>query len=165
MPYCKVCTAEIADDVPQYRLDRRKYCSKKCAMAAAKRLRLENNPHARTPMAPATRGAISEMKTVIDLAEMGCDVFRAVSPSCSCDLIALRDGICLRIEVKTGYVMNTGARWYQKAREGRADHVAAVYHDGVRYEPPLPWMLDASGSNGSLEAIAVTDPSVDSPPE
>ena len=39
----------------------------------------------------ATIGAISELMVSADLLKKGYEVFRAVSPSCSCDLAILRD--------------------------------------------------------------------------
>lgn len=48
------------------------------------------------------RGAISEMVVASDLLNKGYEVFRSVSQDCSCDLLALKDGSMLRIEVRTG---------------------------------------------------------------
>lgn len=50
-----------------------------------------------------TVGAISELVVCSDLLKTGYSVFRSVSPSCFCDLIAIRDGVVKKIEVRTGY--------------------------------------------------------------
>jgi len=50
-----------------------------------------------------TMGAISELVCAADLMLKGYAVFRAISPSCSCDLLAMKNGITQRVEVRTGY--------------------------------------------------------------
>lgn len=45
-------------------------------------------------------GVRSELLVCIDLIEKGFEVFRAMSNN-SCDLIALKNGRCFRLEVKT----------------------------------------------------------------
>jgi len=54
----------------------------------------------------STTGAASELFVSADLLCRGFDVFRAVSPCCSCDLIAVKGKLFLRIEVKTGRIFN-----------------------------------------------------------
>lgn len=51
----------------------------------------------------STMGAISELEISNDLLKKGYAVFRALSPSCFCDLIAIKDNKILKIEVRTGY--------------------------------------------------------------
>lgn len=50
-----------------------------------------------------TVGAISEILVSAYLMKRGYSVFRALSPSCMCDLIIFKDNIFNRIEVRTGY--------------------------------------------------------------
>ena len=50
---------------------------------------------------PATTGAISELKVAVDLLSIGYHIFRAESPSCPCDLIALKNGKIFAVEVRT----------------------------------------------------------------
>ena len=54
-----------------------------------------------------TTGAISELSVSSKLLLKGYSVFRALSPSCFCDLIAIKDNIRLSIEVRTGYINPT----------------------------------------------------------
>lgn len=54
-------------------------------------------------------GARSELLVCADLIRLGYEVFRAVSPQCSCDLMILRKGIPERVEVRTGRRTRTGA--------------------------------------------------------
>jgi len=57
----------------------------------------------------STIGATSELLVAADLLRRGFEVFRAVSPTCSCDLGVLRDGRFLRVEVKTVRKSERGA--------------------------------------------------------
>ena len=50
-----------------------------------------------------------------DLLRRGWEVFRAVSPACSCDLIIHRAGVLLRVEVRTMNYYAKGDRWYVSA--------------------------------------------------
>lgn len=48
------------------------------------------------------RGAASELRACAALMDQGYHVFRCEAPTAPFDLVAYRDGICLRVEVKTG---------------------------------------------------------------
>ncbi len=90
-----------------------------------------------------TIGAIGELAAGADLLRRGYEVFRALSPACSCDLIALRDGRLLRIEVRTGTRnLRTGHVAWSKspADKARSDHYCVVLGAGTEliYDPPLP---------------------------
>lgn len=49
-----------------------------------------------------TTGAISELLAAAALMAEGFQVFRALSPACSCDLVVLVNGRLCRVEVRTG---------------------------------------------------------------
>lgn len=49
----------------------------------------------------STKGAIAELRVEADLLARNFHVFRSESPACPCDLIAMRDGVCVKIEVRT----------------------------------------------------------------
>jgi len=85
-------------------------------------------------------GAIGELRTSADLLSRGYEVFRAVSPACSCDLIALKGDNKLRIEVRTGWKANNGKLAFPKNKTGvvRHDHYAVVLLNEVVYVPELP---------------------------
>jgi hypothetical protein len=56
-----------------------------------------------------TIGAINELYVSSDLMARGLSVFRALSPSCKCDLIVmLANGDIKKVEVKTGHI--TGSK-------------------------------------------------------
>lgn len=116
----------------------RRYCSEACQ-------RLDN--YQRRYLTPAstlptgTSGAISELIAGADLLRRGYDVFRALSPACSCDLIAQRGGELLRIEVRTGRRLAAGGLDYSKnaTDAGRFDHYCIVVDAGkeIVYVPAL----------------------------
>ena len=121
-----------------------RYCSKECGTSARA---LIWGVGERTRLATASRGAVSEMVAACDLMERGYEVFRALSPACSCDLIALGPDGALRIEVRTGrrntvtgqlmFARNDG-RGTTKRSDGDLDHYAIVASTQVAYDPPLP---------------------------
>lgn len=90
-------------------------------------------------LANGTTGAIQELVVSIDLMKKGYEVFRALSPSCSHDLIATKDKQCLRLEVRTGYLMPNNKLYYPKNIKTRiqADRYAIVVGGEVIYEPSL----------------------------
>lgn len=47
-----------------------------------------------------TAGAMCELLVACDLLKRGYHVFRAVSPSCPCDLLVMREGLSARVEVR-----------------------------------------------------------------
>lgn len=49
-------------------------------------------------------GAMSELFVCGELLKNGYSVFRSMSPSCFCDLIAIKDNVSMSIEVRTGYI-------------------------------------------------------------
>ena len=80
-------------------------------------------------------GFISEMRVAIDLSLKGFEVFNALY-NASCDIIAMKNGKLLRIEVKTGFIK------CGKLRTGtiKADShdVLAIYdvvNDKILYTP------------------------------
>lgn len=88
-------------------------------------------------LATGTVGAIGELRVCVDLLAKGYEVFRAVSPSCSCDLLVLKSGVVTRIEVRTSYRTRSGKVYYP-THNVRADIIAAVLGDELSYNPPLP---------------------------
>jgi Holliday junction resolvase-like predicted endonuclease len=52
-------------------------------------------------LTPATLGALNELRVSIDLMARGVHIFRAQSPNCPCDLIAMVGPKLYRVEVKT----------------------------------------------------------------
>ena len=89
-------------------------------------------------LSTSTLGAVSELLASTDLLAQGFEVFRALSPHCGCDLIACRDGLALRIEVRTGQRRN-GTISFARSSADDCDHYCVVLLDGTLfYDPPLP---------------------------
>ena len=83
---------------------------------------------------------MSELRVAVDLLSKGYEVFRAVSPACSCDLVALREGqLPLRIEVRTAnFQLNSRATMPRHSADaGKQDHFAFVLPNSISYEPAL----------------------------
>lgn len=108
---------------------------------------------ARGPMVPAPpagftencsrpmRGAWAELLVAVDLIGRGYEIFTAAYGSSSCDMLALREGKTLRVEVKLGQW--NGSKHTASINSDRRksfDLLAIVARDGkeVRYLPELP---------------------------
>ena len=89
-------------------------------------------------MAPAKRGAVSEMRVTIDLTERGYEVFKSINPSCSCDIAILKNGSLLRVEVTTGRFKPNGGLLYPNHAKDNFDILAIVLPSGeINYIPPF----------------------------
>ena len=79
-------------------------------------------------------GAAAELRVCADLLQRGFEVFRAVSPDASADLVIFKQGgPILRVEVKTGY--EGERREYQLSpRANRSDVLAVVTRQHIRYQ-------------------------------
>jgi len=107
-----------------------KFCSDKCrAEYMGKRSSWKG-------LATGTVGAIQELRVSVDLLSKGYEVFRALSPSCSCDLLALKDKKLVKIEVRTAYENKIGKLTYPKERI-KAEHLALALPNRIIYEPEL----------------------------
>lgn len=96
----------------------------------------------------STFGAASELLAATDLIQNGFDVFRNLSPNGPCDLIAMKDGVLLRIEVKSA--PHTKEYWYDvlavvSQKDGTVKYSPDITdwatYDFVRaqYKPPIRW--------------------------
>jgi len=112
-----------------------KYCSEECYQVANKEKYNLANPFQGTTS--ATTGAISELRVAVDLMSRGYNVFRAMSPSCPCDLTVFKDDKLLRIEVRTGHMSISGKTYNFKKERDKADVWAIVFPDKIIYEPSL----------------------------
>ena len=102
-----------------------KVCSKECKKK--KTNRMYGREKYLEGIAPGTVGAIAEMVVAVDLMRKGYNVFRALSPSCFCDLIVEKMDKVLRIEVRTGYQSQTGNIVYPKIKHGQKGKLLDVF--------------------------------------
>lgn len=121
--YKKICT--ICNKEFDHLFNHTKTCSDKCRNihTAKKWGRFSDKS-----ISSGTVGAISEMAVSVYLMSNGYAVFRALSPSCACDLIVWKNENIYRVEVRTGYIGVNGKVSYPKALgdKGRQD-IYAVY--------------------------------------
>jgi len=112
-----------------------KYCSRECRYSHNQLYFIKSSYPG---ISTGTVGAIGELRVSMDLLIKGFEVFRAVSPSCSCDLAILRNGILLRVEVRTGYeIPKTGKMVFNQVKNNKADVLAIVLRDRIVYQPDL----------------------------
>lgn len=121
-----------------------RFCSRKCQLAwGREKYRLPSIGRSKG-LPTSTVGALNELRVAMDLMLRGFHVFRALSASCPCDLIAFyerHNGTPLRIEVKTAYRRPGKDRIYPSSagyNSGCFDVLARVTPDEIIYEPPLP---------------------------
>jgi len=141
---CKRCSQPIP-------LDRKRavFCSKNCKNRHYS-LQAPASQSLRGKVASGTVGAVQELRVSVDLLLRGYEVFRALSPSSSCDLAATKDGKFLKIEVTTGYISVSGKVLAPKKLDREFDVLAVVMHDGcIVYDP------DIFGSNGERSILKV----------
>lgn len=91
---------------------------------------------------PGTTGTISELRVSCDLLVRGFEVFKALSPHCSCDLAVIYNKKLFRIEVRSGYRnKRTGTVLTNRSDPLKFDIFAIVLRDEIIYEPPLDSLL------------------------
>lgn len=87
-----------------------------------------------------TIGAMSELLVCVELLNRGYEVFRAMSPSSSCDLIAFNGASCIRVEVKTSSERNgKHCKPAIKQSSKAYDCLAFMVRDvGILFDPEMP---------------------------
>lgn len=136
-----LCCPNCNKPLPTDRIRRKaKFCSKECLRESHKKLYRSQNPLQNYSVCSGTRGAISELKVSIDLLEKGYSVFRALSPSCCCDLAILKDHKLIRVEVTTSHTTRQGNPIIhpKKKQTGNWDVLAIVAAGRIIYLPELP---------------------------
>jgi Holliday junction resolvase-like predicted endonuclease len=128
--FCANCNREF-----ETRLANQAYCKKDCRDKAT-----GMNYGKTYGLNSCQSGALSELIASADLMKRGYEVFRALSQACSCDLIALKDGICYRVEVKTGTKTSKGVSWSEKNKhkhKNRYDIMVVVVKGEPHYIPDI----------------------------
>ncbi len=114
-------------------------CSRKSKLAKFKK---ENPDGGYGDLSPSRVGAIHEMMVCADLCKRGLSIFRAVSPSEECDIMAMRGSEIFRIEVTTGYRSPRGALNFPPKQTARFDILAVVERSGkITYHPDEPALI------------------------
>lgn len=121
---------------------KRKYCSISCRTNFYnKKTKGLNNSCDLNNICAGTLGAVHELVICIDLLKKGYEVFRSVSPACSCDLAIIFEGKLFRVEVTTGSYNCSGNITYPKKNKNKFDILAICFKNGnIIYKPDLPNM-------------------------
>lgn len=87
-------------------------------------------------------GAIAELTVCADLLNKGYEVFRSVSQSCSCDMVAMKNGELKRVEVSSGWTSLDGKHYDtgNKIKEQHKYDLLAIYYhrdNTIVYTPEL----------------------------
>lgn len=115
---CRYCGGVISVERMKYHAV---YCATSCYRKEQHDRYHKNNGRA-SGINTASVGALHEMLVSADLMKRGFYVFRALSPSCPCDLIVMHGKTVLRVEVTTGYAILSG-----KIMSPRRMHLALRY--------------------------------------
>ena len=130
---CKGCGA----DVPTSRPANAKFCSCSCAKRNERPRYVKQQPLS----SPNASGALAELFVAADLLGKGFNVFRAVLPGASCDLVAERSGLLCRIEVKKAMRHANGTIGFamKQGQKEKHDVLALYFHgeSGVEYRPAI----------------------------
>ncbi len=118
---CRVCSAPFEGLHPQ-RLSCSTVCAKRYEAERTGRIGFADG------LPTGTVGALSEMLSSIDLMRRGYSVFRALSPSCFCDLVACKNGEILRVECRTGYKSKSGKLNFPRTIHESADVFSVYVH-------------------------------------
>lgn len=117
----------------------KKYCDHECRRNHLKDIRADNQGRKGLPiLSTGTMGAMSELQVSIDLMNRGYEVYRALSPASSSDILAIKNGKIFDIEVRTGILGLNGRMSYPKTNI-RANYVAVYMrkNNEIYYFPEL----------------------------
>lgn len=119
---CTICGTvfESSDGRP------RKYCEN--CKEDAHRIKIKH-----PEMSTGTKGALTELMVCADLLIKGYEVFRSVSPTCSCDLIACKPGDLIRIEVRTANRSKAGELLFSKKIRAEVFAIVVLAEDKIIY--------------------------------
>ena len=128
---CKDCNKHFTTN-----LKWQKFCSNKCRMNFEIKQYRKYNP-LQLKISAGTKGTIGELRVAVDLLQKGYEVFRSLSPSCSCDLAILKNDKLIRIEVRTAYYSAKEDKYLFPKPNNKFDNLALVLVDKIIYKPDL----------------------------
>lgn len=133
MKHCKNCGILIEADKPWY--SKMVFCNQKCSSDFNKKEFLKLNRKNNIPSGSV--GAMHELVVSADLIRRGFNVFRALSPSCPCDLAIIKDKKLYRVEVTTGYLTKKGIIMHINKDSNKYDLLVIVHNDNIIYKPEI----------------------------
>ena len=127
---CPVCNLPYSTN-----RENKKHCSLTCRkvadIACYQDYRESSGMQAKNDFSTGTTGAIHELVVCVELMKKGFHVFRALSPSCPCDVLCMTNTKTLRIEITTGTRGKLGGESFPKKSDRYLyDYLAVVFHDG-----------------------------------
>lgn len=125
---CKICQVKFLSDKVNTN-----YCSLDC------KGKYRAYSDRRFVASPGTTGAIAELYVSGDLMEKGFEVYRALSPSSSCDILALKDGISYRFEVRTGRYLKERLTYHPYKIKAENLAVITFSDNKIHYIPELTY--------------------------
>lgn len=140
--FCEICEATRL--VEKSRLETEKIAEQSRRDLLALHGSVDHPAH----LVPSSLGALNELRACVDLMTRGFHVFRAQSPSCPCDLIAMRESVCYRVEVRTARRSKNGRLLYPPRNPSKSDTLACVLPDGVVVYIPDIYPTGTLGSGG-----------------
>jgi Holliday junction resolvase-like predicted endonuclease len=123
--YCINCKQKLPDSLIRRHAI---YCSTYCRQEAARK---ETGTYYNDGqlLPSSVTGAIHELLVCAELMKKGYYVFRAQSPACPCDLVAMKDGDLFKIEVTTGRNSTSKLSFPKKKGSYLFDFMAIVLKD------------------------------------
>lgn len=103
-----------------------KFCSKHCRKSYYKQFISRRN---KSDLSTGVKGAIGELAVSQRLLLDGWEVFRALSPACSCDLIIQKNGRLHRLEVRSAEIYKNEI--HASTYNIRADVIASVLYNPI----------------------------------
>lgn len=125
--FCVVCQKPLPERLIR---KRGKYCSDSCRLKRAAQIYHSHYDGPDGDLSTATVGAMHELLVCTELMKHNYYVFRAQSPACPCDLLAMKNRTLFRIEVTTGYHGTNKDSWPPKNERYQFDILAVVFHAG-----------------------------------
>lgn len=104
----------------------KKFCTRRCRDMVRNRNHVIKSPL--SGLTTGTSGAISELMVSCQMLKSGYSIFRAVSPSCFCDLIAVKGKDIFRVEVTTGTKYKNGKVYHYKRDFYKFDILGVIIH-------------------------------------
>ena len=112
---------------------KKRFCSQQCANDASNIVIYAHNPS----IPQGNKGAIGELQVCVDLLQKGYEVFRSVSAHAAYDLIATKEDVLYRIEVRSASMGRESGKIYVNSYgTGHRDLLALYTPNGVLYLNP-----------------------------
>jgi hypothetical protein len=138
-----------------------KVCGEICRKKYNYDLALKKTPSRQRGLSSGSVGAMSELRICADLLRLGYYVFRSVGPNSPYDVIAVKHGKLLKIEIRTGILGASDKPYFNKRTNHSHDlcDVFGVYveeNDSIFYDPPLK-NIETSLDNEEWNASKILD--------